>query len=566
MENKYKLYDHLKSSFLIKEDPLQQLINNFEDIKNYIYSNYEENKRIFYFSRDKIHQILYEEDEIFNFDNENEEKLIKIPDNLSELFYLSILVLYSADYDYNYPKKNIDLIYKYARENENEEKPYLNIIIWKIIYSLNENYKESEEVIENEYNKIIDECNKIFKKYIDLFKKKLNLETKESYFKDKKIDEIYSEIINSLIINQKFQDYKFCLDIIMQLNIEKIEITKTIFDGLSKTLEKEEYNKYYVINDEKDLINETKINFYYILIKFILKNIFYIYNIPFLYSNFLKFKKFIKRIKMNDNSENILKNDKLKIILQLFDLEKDTIKKIENINTENSSQGVSFFSKIQSSIQREREENDNGRYFDEEQSMSNLNIPDNDVKPINVNEAKEILKKLEFEMIKMNDTYIDYRNIVYSQNTKLGNIDELNKKFNYLDMEYKDKDEKKIYKNYQKLINFLEEIEEYIKQSKITISEQAIKIKLIKLEEEEKKCNNNRGNNKDKYKDIFNIVCTSSFVYNKNNIYRNYEFKDEDILVNGLDSKSQGFIYLINELSNEDYSIIENQFENKIII
>ena len=94
-----------------------------------------------------------------------------------------------------------------------------------------------------------------------------------------------------------------------------------------------------------------------------------------------------------------------------------------------------------------------------------------------------------------------------------------------------------------------------------------IEIKLEKLEkEEEKKQNKFRKNNEAKYIDIFNITCISSFHYKKNNINRKFEFKDEDILVNGLDSKYQGFVYLINELTNEDYLILNNNIENNIII
>ena len=113
----------------------------------------------------------------------------------------------------------------------------------------------------------------------------------------------------------------------------------------------------------------------------------------------------------------------------------------------------------------------------------------------------------------------------------------------------------------------MDEIEEFIKISKMTVNEPRIKIKLKRLEkEEEKKKNKLRKDKEDKYKDIFNIECISTFDYNNNNIHRKFEFKDEDILVNGLDSKSQGFIYLINELTTEDYSMINNNKNNNSFI
>ena len=45
----------------------------------------------------------------------------------------------------------------------------------------------------------------------------------------------------------------------------------------------------------------------------------------------------------------------------------------------------------------------------------------------------------------------------------------------------------------------------------------------------------------------------------KNN-NKNQRFKDENILENGIDSKSQGFFYLINELCNDNYNDNNNEF------
>ena len=110
-----------------------------------------------------------------------------------------------------------------------------------------------------------------------------------------KIDEIYSEIIISLI---KSNNFKYCYKIFPQLDLEKIDITQTIKDEIYKLLDiNNNYIKQYDILKAKDIFNKnTKIDFYYILFKYILKNPIYIYQIPFLLN--LR-KKIIKIIKSN---------------------------------------------------------------------------------------------------------------------------------------------------------------------------------------------------------------------------------------------------------------------------
>ena len=108
--------------------------------------------------------------------------------------------------------------------------------------------------------------------------------------------------------------------------------------------------------------------------------------------------------------------------------------------------------------------------------------------------------------------------------------------------------EKAIYKNYDYLLKFLEDIKDLVYKSKIkympTIE---CKIECLRRTEEEKK-------SKDQ-KNLFKLNCISKFKnkYNNNKIQI---FKDENILVNSIDSKSKGLIYLINELCSDDYNEI----------
>ena len=62
------------------------------------------------------------------------------------------------------------------------------------------------------------------------------------------------------------------------------------------------------------------------------------------------------------------------------------------------------------------------------------------------------------------------------------------------------------------------------------------------------------------HRDIYNLSCFSSF-YNQINKEK-LTFIDENILVDSVNSKSQGFVNLINELTNEDYEGEEFKYDD----
>ena len=96
-----------------------------------------------------------------------------------------------------------------------------------------------------------------------------------------------------LITETKFEYNKIINIITKQLDIENINLTKTVFEKLSQFLNKnDDVIKQYLISNEDDLSNEIKINFFYILIKYILKDDIYIYYFPLL----LQTKKTIQSI------------------------------------------------------------------------------------------------------------------------------------------------------------------------------------------------------------------------------------------------------------------------------
>ena len=99
----------------------------------------------------------------------------------------------------------------------------------------------------------------------------------------KKVDELYSDIINSLIKSNKIQIYEFSYNILKQLGLETINITLTIFNKIDYQLNsKEEYINENIIEKVEDLYDAKKINFYYFLLEYILKDSNYIYQIKFL--------------------------------------------------------------------------------------------------------------------------------------------------------------------------------------------------------------------------------------------------------------------------------------------
>ena len=146
-------------------------------------------------------------------------------------------------------------------------------------------------------NKIINSNNKIIENFIYLFTE-LDINWKKEEFCSKSIDIVYIEIINALIKNRKIDDYGLISDLIKQLDLENIDFTKIMINKLYEIFNsnKDYINDYLILNLE-DFSNEKKVNFYYILLKYILKNSIYIYQIPF----FIKTSVNIKQI-LNSNN------------------------------------------------------------------------------------------------------------------------------------------------------------------------------------------------------------------------------------------------------------------------
>ena len=289
------------------KDPIYKLSFNFDEIETFSKTNKIQITKFFYFNREKISKILFDLDKIIHI------KYYNINKNISFYFYLLLLINNSSLLDFSYDVE-------YITEIENMEKnddPFYKIIISKIIINLlidfqknNDYYKEAEII---KIKKSIDDHSIIIKKYIDNLNE-IGINWNENDIITKRIDDIYFEIIISLIKQKKIGDYEFTDNIMANLDLDNISLTKEMMDELIKILNNKEYTNEYIISKEEDLSKENKINFYYIIFKYLIKDNYFIYQIPFLFKTMVFLKKLINnkqnKILLIKNFNNIIKKIK----------------------------------------------------------------------------------------------------------------------------------------------------------------------------------------------------------------------------------------------------------------
>ena len=278
---KQQLYKKLNDEQPYENSIKMSLISTYSELIE-ILNTIEQKTKFFYLDNETIYEIMYKEEEVIPIENKEYD--------YSFIYYLSLLIKGNKEMiNFNF---DIDFIKEIETENNNQEnelqKLLLSRIILDLIYSY-EGMEKNEELKEiKEKNKsYITEKIKIFNKY------NINLENIEEI----SLGKLYLDILIELIKNKKLENYEFAYDILTKLDFEDIDINQNMFEELKNILDDERYiNDYKMINIE-DFFVETKINFYYMLIKYILKNSFFIYNIPLLYNtrntiiNIIKKKK-----------------------------------------------------------------------------------------------------------------------------------------------------------------------------------------------------------------------------------------------------------------------------------
>ena len=270
----------LNNEIKIKNDPISNLIKKYDEIKiinndnNFLYYLFLHNK--------KIHKILY-----------SEEKIITINDSFAENFdstYYLILLINSEQYLINY-EYSINYIKKFNENFKNQSEKFFNLIKSKISIDLINNFKNSSLYDEEEHENVISEIEEKNRNYINEninVLRELDLDYCEDDIENKNIIELYEEIIVALIKKEKLVDYDYSFNLLNQMHLNNLPIYSYDNDGLSNdlietvNLNNDYINKYTIkFNDDMNSIN--KINFYYLLLKFIFKESFYIYKVPLLY-------------------------------------------------------------------------------------------------------------------------------------------------------------------------------------------------------------------------------------------------------------------------------------------
>ena len=299
------------SEFIFLGQPLiASLPKYFDEIKKKLESETDIIKFI-YFNRNWFHKVLYDREEVVKIELGEQKQ------TLYYNFYLNLLIMENLEIvNYEY---SLDFIKILNIERKKTPDKYKLIILSKIIINLIDNYRETDECNENEdifeLEEIEKENRQIIKNNIKIFKE-IELSLEEDDILEKKIDEIYIEIINALISNKKIEDFEYTYNIFEQLDLKNICLTKIMYDILANG----QNYKDYEINNAEDLNDERKFNFYYLFLEFIFKNSIYIYNVPFLlktkklFLELLKQKR-VKYIKINKKKRiYYFKNFRFKIL------------------------------------------------------------------------------------------------------------------------------------------------------------------------------------------------------------------------------------------------------------
>ena len=539
MHRKFKLihfYSIINSPIENDKDPSFNLFNNIEEIKA-IYKIYPEtSKQIFFFNKKKIEDILYEEEIIFQFEMIDFQQNKKF--YISELFYLDLLVTNNLEMiNYSYEVKYIfeinNIFFKKVNLNSLQ-----NILISKMLLDIIKNHESDESF---EPNDSLDEIIEEKKKLIEDELKKIEIFDELKYTYDdifeKKIDEIYTDIIVHFIKNNKFDENN--LKILKELDIENIYITKRMYKGISKCFEEFNKNSYPYKIDNSESLTKENIYFYYAIIKYIFKNQFYIYDIPIFKENYLRMIKLLTKEMSNNNDKS--KSDEN---TYLFDSYYGTRNfDISSFNYSKNTPSVNISSMDGEKINEEEGEKINVTE-DEERANDIYGIRDDNIDQDNAESALEKTKVI-FDYNSNNNSNSE-ENFKY----KISEI-AIGKNNKPVDKSFFKKwnhklytKENKIYYNFGKLVDYINEIKKIISENNLYYTP---KIEL-ELTKEAQYNDNYDDQNK---KDIFNITCVSSF---KNKYSEEItSFKDYNVLINGIDGQPYGILYLVNELSNDDY-------------
>ena len=521
--------DNPITKFFITFSTLLKIILNFPLFTKYLF------KLVNY-----IHALLYQTEEIIYIDIQNFT-------NISFYFYLDLLIKYEeniVNYEYS-----MQFINKFNQmQNHNDKNYFYEIIKSKIVFDLISNFKATNSY-NSKYDEEIEQLQKnninIIKNNIYIFSNnKINLNDKDIFIKG--LEEIYIEIINSLIKNNKLNDYNYTINILRQLDVENIDLTLLMFNEISKTLnENEKYINEQRILTKEDLFSEEKINFHYILLKFIFKNSLYIYNIPFLTQNRENIIKIIKSNNLFKDLSLMPKDDlkdRLKFIVKSYSdsayyyslfLKDENIN--DNINVKINQNNINLLSgksteksldKLESEagvqIIGEKEKEKNSKIDAQVEYIIPYLLLNKAIIKIHTNErGKEPYIIYEKILIGEKGIKINYNNLISFENSNDNSI---------------------LIQNYKYFLAFLKQFENIIKDNFKYNYKLEIKLEF-------------KRNNLDK-KPVYDIECKYLF-YEPEKSKEIITFKDENIFNNLKNENNIGSTFLINEINNISFKDIK---------
>ena len=260
-----------------------KMFSNYSEISSVMQMklNIDESFYFYYLNRDNINDILYKEEEYIKINLSGEKQ------NLALYFYFDLLINENKNniINYIYSIEIIDNINKYQKTVD-KKLIYKKALLAKIIIDLIDNYKNYEEydqrndkklqIIESENKTIIVNNIKNIKESIGHWNLK--------YFEENTIDKIYIDIIKVLFQENIIKNMDNVLQILEQIELESININEQMIEKFSQIFDiNSNCIKEYIIKDINDLMKTEKIEFYFIIFKYIFKESIYIYQIPFLF-------------------------------------------------------------------------------------------------------------------------------------------------------------------------------------------------------------------------------------------------------------------------------------------
>ena len=472
-------------------DPVQESIENYANIKSILEKKGINIFEYLYLNKERIHIILYNEDENITINSEMMKKF-------SDYYYLYFLIraeeLLNYKYEYGFLSE--------LKEKVNIQKsPIKKIIFSKILLCLIKNFNE---IYGDEFGDKCEEMEEDCKNWINsekcsLEKYNINLDLDKLADDGVEIDDIYINILISLIKNNKLNDSQDTLNILSELEIKDLRLNKKIYNGL-KAIFNENDLKKYLISSYSDLINNEIITFYRTLFVYILKSSDYIFNIQFFIDLRTKIIGLVKTnigilcydLKKGKSQDNIIKLEEvlpyfinLESYKQRYKKEnKQSTLKSNNNNQSVQGSGMSNFKSNQSSeSQSNLGSSSYGNPFDNSSAkkrepsdpLNQPNFNDNEQDERKKEQAYQILKKSKFSMDisykkGQREADITYSSIAYGEveNTDKSQTVEIT------DIKSIKADDEILNSNYEKFLQYLNQIEKdikikYKKEKKINI-------------------------------------------------------------------------------------------------